>query len=125
MSEGGTQYTRGGSTKLGSIDRSDTFNYEDNGKRVRIVWHFLAAGEPRTYTVSYRFRGLTVAYDDVVDVNLKVWGQNWSAPLVEPDRVDDPAAPRGARPELPRLGPPGLCERRRHPHPPGGASSAR
>jgi hypothetical protein len=32
--------TRGGSTKLGSIDRSDTFNYEINGKRVRIIWHF-------------------------------------------------------------------------------------
>src|SRR4029453_10517565 len=48
---GGRPYTRGGSTKLGSIDRSDTFNYETNEKRVRIVWHFLAAGEPRTYTI--------------------------------------------------------------------------
>ena len=81
VSEGGTRYTRGGSTKLGSIDRSDTFNYEINGKRVRIVWHFLAAGEPHTYTIAYRFKGLTVVHDDVVDVNLRVWGQNWSASL--------------------------------------------
>ena len=28
----------------------------------------------RTFTIAYRFRGLAVAYDDVVDVNLKVWG---------------------------------------------------
>ncbi|HZO61354.1 MAG TPA: DUF2207 domain-containing protein, partial [Gaiellaceae bacterium] len=81
VAEGDRRYTRGGSTKLGSIDRSDTFNYETSGKRVRIVWHFLAAGEPRTFTIGYRFRGLTVAYDDVADVNLKVWGQSWSASL--------------------------------------------
>ena len=36
---------------------------------MRIVWHFQAAGEARTFTVAYRFRGLAVAYDDVVDVN--------------------------------------------------------
>ena len=81
VAEGDRRYSRGGSTELGSIDRSDTFNYETNGKRVRIVWHFLAAGEPRTFTISYRFRGLTVAHDDVADVNLKVWGPSWSEPL--------------------------------------------
>ena len=48
---------------------------------MRIVWHFSAAGEPHTYTISYRFRGLAVAYDDIVDVDLKVWGASWSAPL--------------------------------------------
>ncbi|HKV68849.1 MAG TPA: DUF2207 domain-containing protein, partial [Gaiellales bacterium] len=81
VAEGDRRYSRGGSTELGSIDRSDTFNYETNGKRVRIVWHFLAAGEPRTFTISYRFKGLTVAHDDVADVNLKVWGPSWSEPL--------------------------------------------
>ena len=48
---------------------------------MRVVWHFQAAGEARTYTISYRFRGLAVAYDDVVDVNLKVWGNQWVEPL--------------------------------------------
>jgi hypothetical protein len=43
----GTAATPAARTKLGGIDRSDTFNYETNEKRVRIVWHFLAAGEPR------------------------------------------------------------------------------
>src|SRR5439155_12080375 len=65
VSERGTFYRRGGSTALGSIESPGTFNYESRGKRVRIVWHFQAAGEPRTFTVSYRFRGLAVAYDDV------------------------------------------------------------
>jgi uncharacterized membrane protein len=81
VSEQGERYTRGGSTKLGSIDTPHTFNYELHKNKVRIVWHFSAAGEPHTYTVSYRFRGLAVAYDDIVDVNLKVWGANWSSPL--------------------------------------------
>ena len=31
--------------------------------------------------VAYRFRGLAVAYDDVVDVNLKVWGDEWKERL--------------------------------------------
>lgn len=81
LSERGEQYTRGGSTKLGSIDTPHTFNYELHKNKVRIVWHFSAAGEPHTYMVAYRFRGLAVAYSDIVDVNLKVWGANWSSPL--------------------------------------------
>ena len=62
---------------------------------MRIVWHFQAAGEPRTFTVSYRFEGLAVAYDDVVDVNLKVWGAELagrSASLTAPSTLPRPAA---------------------------------
>ena len=81
LSEQGEKYTRGGSTKLGSIDTPHTFNYELHKNKVRIVWHFSAGGEPHTYTVAYRFRGLAVAYSDIVDVNLKVWGSNWSSPV--------------------------------------------
>ena len=79
VSENGKIFTRGGSTELGSIDTPATFNYDLSSKKVRIVWHFDAAGEARTFTVAYRFRGLAVAYDDVVDVNLRVWGSNWSS----------------------------------------------
>ena len=35
----------------------------------------------RTFRVHYRLRGVAVAYDDVVDVNLKVWGDEWEAAL--------------------------------------------
>lgn len=81
LAEGGTPYTRGGSTALGSIDTPGTFNFESSASRVRVVWHFNAAGEARTFTLSYRFRGVAKAYDDVVDVNLRVWGDQWDAPV--------------------------------------------
>ena len=77
VSEQGKTYTPGGSTELGSIDTPGTYAVDRSSHRVRVVWHFQAAGEARTFTVSYRFRGLAVAYDDVVDVNLKVWGDQW------------------------------------------------
>ena len=48
---------------------------------VRIVWHYQASSEERTFRVHYRLRGLAVAYDDVVDVNLKVWGDEWEQRL--------------------------------------------
>ena len=48
---------------------------------MRIVWYFDARDQTRAFTVSYTLRGLAVAYDDVVDVNLKVWGDQWAEPL--------------------------------------------
>ena len=50
---------------------------DSTAKRVRVVWHYQAVSERRTFTITYRFRGLAVAYDDVVDVDLNVWGKNW------------------------------------------------
>ncbi len=59
----------------------NTFGIEQNGDKVRVVWRFVAADQTRTFTLHYRFRGLAVAYDDVVDVNLKVWGDEWEQSL--------------------------------------------
>jgi uncharacterized membrane protein len=81
VAEGATRYTRGGSTELGSIGAPATFNYETSSSRVRVVWHFDAAGETRTFTLTYRLRGAAKAYTDVVDVNLRVWGDQWDAPV--------------------------------------------
>ena len=33
---------------------------------------------PDVRTCHYQLRSVTVAYDDVVDVNLKVWGSSWN-----------------------------------------------
>src|SRR5262249_41526179 len=33
------------------------------------------------FTVSYTLRGVAVAYNDVVDVDVNVWGDQWSEPL--------------------------------------------
>ena len=48
---------------------------------MRVVWRFQASDETRKFIVRYRFSGLAVAYDDVVDVNLKVWGDEWQQRL--------------------------------------------
>ncbi len=82
VSEKGHPYTYGGSTVLGSIGQPGTFATTRVGNDLRIVWHFdNPGGGPRTFTISYRFRGLAVAYDDVVDVNLNVWGSAWAESL--------------------------------------------
>ncbi len=77
VSEGGTMYRPGANTKLGGFGLPDSFGVTGIDNGLRIVWHYAATNERRTFTISYRFRGLTVAYDDVVDVNLRVWGEHW------------------------------------------------
>jgi hypothetical protein len=79
VSEGSDEYIPGASTELGSFGVPGSFGVETSSNRVRIVWHYRAENERRTFTISYRFRGLAVAYDDVVDVNLRVWGDQWPA----------------------------------------------
>ncbi len=77
VSEGGQPFTPGASTELGSFDVPGSYGVEDRGSVTRVVWHYSASSEERSFTLSYRMTGLTVAYDDVVDINLKVWGEHW------------------------------------------------
>ena len=93
VSEGDTGYRPGASAELGSSGAPGTFGVAETDDGVRIVWHYDANSEQRTFTVKYRLRGLAVAYDDVVDVNLRVWGDEWevglarlTADLVTPNR---------------------------------------
>ena len=77
----GVAFRAGAPTGLGSQGDPGTFGVEKRGGIVRIVWHYEAFNEARTFTIRYRILGLAVAYDDVVDVNLKVWGDQWDQPL--------------------------------------------
>ena len=95
VSEGGDEYIPGANTELGSFGVPGSFGVEQSSKLVRIVWHYRALDERRTFTIKYRFRGLAVAYDDVVDVNLRVWGDEWKASL----------GSLNARMQLPRAAP--------------------
>ncbi|MBM3696677.1 MAG: DUF2207 domain-containing protein, partial [Actinobacteria bacterium] len=79
--EAGRPYSPGAPTALGSSGRAGTFGVENLGGRMRVVWHYRAADERRTFTLTYRMLGLTVAYDDVADVYLKVWGDEWKVGL--------------------------------------------
>ncbi|MGZ8695011.1 MAG: DUF2207 domain-containing protein, partial [Gaiellaceae bacterium] len=81
VSENGRTYRPGASAELGSDGTPETFGTARTDKGVRIVWHYRALSEQRTFTVAYRLRGLAVAHDDVVDVNLQVWGDEWKVGL--------------------------------------------
>ena len=101
-----TVYKPGASAELGSSGDPGTFGVARLKDRVRIVWHF-ASDSLRTFTIAYRFRGLAVAYDDVVDVNMQVWGKQWPKGVSlgrRLDRAADDARRRAARPAA-RLGP--------------------
>ena len=79
--QAGRAYRPGACAELGCDDDPDTFGTTGTEKGLRIVWHYRASNEARSFRVRYRVRGLAVAYDDVVDVNLKVWGDEWKVPL--------------------------------------------
>lgn len=79
--EGNTEYRPGASAELGSAGAPDTFGTTEVGDHFRIVWHYSAFSENRTFTVSYTLNGLTVVYDDVAHVYLQVWGDEWKVPL--------------------------------------------
>ena len=86
--ERGIAYRQGRKTDLepGSLR---TFGVERNGDRVRIVWYFDASNETRAFTISYTLIGVAVGYDDVVDVNLKVWGDQWDEPLARLEAAEN------------------------------------
>ena len=71
------RYRPGGSTALGSIDAPGTYGTETMAKGLRVVWHYSAADETRTFDLIYRVTGATTVRDDVVDVRWNVWGSQW------------------------------------------------
>ncbi len=79
-------YTPGGCTELGCSSPPGTFGVTNTGDGIRVVWHYSAANEQRTFDITYRIKGLTVAYDDVVDVNVRLWGDEWDAAPRQADR---------------------------------------
>ena len=81
VAEGDVAYEPGAPAELGSSAPPRTFGVAELDGRTRIVWHYRATNEARTFSISYRFRNLAVAYDDVVDVALQVWGDEWASRL--------------------------------------------
>jgi len=81
VSEGGRGYAPGASAELGSSGAPGTYGTANLGGAYRIVWHYRASYEERTFTLRYRLNGLAVAHHDVVDVYWQVWGDEWEEPL--------------------------------------------
>jgi uncharacterized membrane protein YgcG len=85
--EDGERYRPGGNTTLGSYDRPGTFGAvgirlpDADGDRptagFRVVWHYSARDEERTFLVRYDVTGAAISHDDVVDVPWVVWGDQW------------------------------------------------
>ena len=90
VSEGEAAYSPGACAELKCSDSPGTFGTTRTDKGVRIVWHYQAQSEPRRFRIHYRLRGVATAYDDVVDVNVKVWGDEWE---VASRRASSPARP--------------------------------
>jgi uncharacterized membrane protein len=78
--ENGT-YQLGGCTQLGCSSPAGTYGVESIPGAVRVVWHHSSRDELRYFMIEYVMTGLAVAYDDVVDVNLQVWGDQWAVGL--------------------------------------------
>lgn len=93
VASGEKRYRPGGNTALGSFDLPGTFGTEtfrgtsdfegasDSGDPAsfqRVVWHYNAADEVRTFDLTYRVTGATNVRDDVVDVTWTVWGDQWA-----------------------------------------------
>ena len=95
VTEGRRRYRPGASAELGSSGAPDTFGTKDVGDKKRIVWHYSALSQRRTFTLGYTLSGLTRAYSDVADVDLKVWGDEWAVGLDRLDaRIDLPGPTR-------------------------------
>ncbi len=84
VSENGSAFRPGAPTELEPGGPPGTFGVRDLGGRVRVVWRFESDGfgqDANVHASATGISGLAVAYDDVVDVNLKVWGDEWEQPL--------------------------------------------
>lgn len=111
LSEDGTRYRPGGNTELGSYDSPGTYGTErftgasdisgatdtsHNRSFERVVWHYQARDETRTFDLDYRVTGAANVRDDVVDVTWTIWGDQWDFWLHHLDA--DISAASGAAP---------------------------
>lgn len=104
VSEGGQQYKPGGATGLGSYSPAGTFgSVQEVGVPFRIVWHYQASDETKTFTLSYRVVNAATVHRDVVDSTWNIWGDQWDFAL---DHLDATfSAQSGAAPQLSWLRP--------------------
>jgi uncharacterized membrane protein YgcG len=92
VSEDGQRYRPGGDTELGSYDSPGTFGTQRytgasdvagatdtsrNRTYLRVVWHYQARDETRTFDLDYRVENAADVRDDVVDVTWTIWGDQW------------------------------------------------
>ncbi len=77
-------YEPGGCAWLGCSSPPGTYGLDEQPGLARVVWHHASQDELRTFQLVYRLRGVVALYEDVADLNLLVWGDQWA---VRADRV--------------------------------------
>ena len=86
VSEGDGAYRPGGDTGLGSYSPPGTFgSVQEVGLPYRIVWHYAAADEVRTFQISYRVVNAATVHKDVIDASWTIWGDQWDFALAHLD----------------------------------------
>ena len=82
VAEGAKRYAPGAPTTLGSSGADGSFGAElIQGQGLRVVWHYQASNEDRTFTVHYHLTGVVQRHPDVVDIRQQVWGDQWKQSL--------------------------------------------
>ncbi len=81
VSENGRPYSPGGSLTLGAPGPVDSFVAGPYNGGTRIVWRYAATDQQRTFTITYRMVGLVKVYGDTDELNLRVWGDQWTVGL--------------------------------------------
>lgn len=73
------------------------FELSNNGNNTRITWHYNANDVVRTFIIGYKLKYALNVYNDVAELNWKLWGSSWDLPLKEivgniylPRKVNDP-----------------------------------
>lgn len=81
VSESGRPFTPGGTITLGTPGPLNSFAVGDYNGGTRIVWRYSASDQSRTFTVAYRMTGLVKVYRDTAELNVRVWGDQWTVGL--------------------------------------------
>jgi len=90
-------YDSGGCAWLGCSSPPGTYGLDEQAGLARVVWHHSSNDEVRTFELVYRMSRVVTVYDDVADLQYKVWGEQWEvgADLVEAEVILPDGATEG------------------------------
>lgn len=90
-------YDSGGCAWLGCSSPPGTYGLDEQAGLARVVWHHSSNDELRTFELVYRMSRVVTVYDDVADLQYKVWGEQWEvgADLVEAEVILPDGATEG------------------------------
>lgn len=77
MSDEQVTYDSGGCAWLGCSSPAGTYGIDEQPGLARVVWHHSSNDEIRTFELVYRMHRVVTVYDDVADLNYKVWADQW------------------------------------------------